>query len=129
MYLETVKEQVQVHFKDSVKLLELFSTGSTFNVSRSSVFRKIFFKLLKNKPGYKYQNIWSQCSTIKMTPGSILNPDQYSSLHRPCVICEKLTGFLGLFSEHGRCKIPLKLVRNFSHVWMSSFIGLEALTW
>lgn len=64
---------------------------------------------------------WVNIQRLKMTPVSILNPDQYSSLHRPCVICEKLTGFLGLFSEPGRCKIPLKLVWNSRHVWMSSF--------
>lgn len=71
MYINRV-EQILVQIKDSLKKSwTQFSIGSFFNVSRSSVFRKIFFKLLKNYPEHKFHNFWSKFSTLKITTGYI----------------------------------------------------------
>ena len=71
-----------------------YSTGSIFNMSGLSKIRKnVFAKLLKNDPGYIFNDSRSQFSTEKKHPGfniqrwkmnsgSIINPVQNTSLHR-----------------------------------------------
>lgn len=66
-----------------------FSTGSNFNVSMPSEFRKNFLIPLNNDPGHKFHDSGFNCQRWKktpiqcwkMTPGSIFSPGQYSSLH------------------------------------------------
>ena len=74
-------EQFEVPVKKQFKtqLLELILNTVKLKCVEVIRVQKTIFKLLKNDPGYKYHDFWSQFSTLKKYSGSIYGEGRISS--------------------------------------------------
>lgn len=107
-----VKSKFQFSLKTVQNSWSQFSTGSNFNVSRLSMFRNIFFKLLTNDPGYKIHDFLVSIfnDVLKWPPG------QYSTLKndtrvnfQPGSIFQKSISFFSSNLQDGRTSPSLNM--------------------